>query len=396
MVMVPPVRASQILPATGKAAGGQGTDIARNLLQNTKTASGHDVARIQASLTMLAETNPALASEVRHAVNAQLSPVEQGRLASLGTGSPAAKSVDVGTISLDLTQMALDIVGIFEPTPFADGTNAIISLFRGDWAGAGLSALGIIPYVGDAAKLGKLGKWAKTISNAIEAAASNPALRKAIEPALRKVADALGKIPQSALDSLPGPARDMLTGMKGKVDDFLAAGRGMFSDAIMAVAKKTGVSPEKLQSIVDLGRGARPDPSTYLSKSYIADHLARFDEGAIRFGSRSSYNQYGTLGPSGGFVMSKREFERVMNEAQGDLRKVEEMLGLDKNYLSGSDTMIMFIDKKDFTNLKMPSGNEGGANQHWIPGGVTSGGVNEAVMDFPKGTPFKEIQLGGK
>ncbi|MDC9607377.1 hypothetical protein WDV76_14580 [Xenorhabdus griffiniae] len=30
----------------------------------------------------------------------------------------------------------------------------------------------------------------------------------------------------------------------------------------------------------------------------------------------------------------------------------------------------------------MPSGNENGANQYWLPGGKTSGGVSEAVMDF--------------
>lgn len=30
----------------------------------------------------------------------------------------------------------------------------------------------------------------------------------------------------------------------------------------------------------------------------------------------------------------------------------------------------------------MPSGNEYGANSHWIPGGKTDGGVSEAVTDL--------------
>ena len=30
----------------------------------------------------------------------------------------------------------------------------------------------------------------------------------------------------------------------------------------------------------------------------------------------------------------------------------------------------------------MPSGNEYGANNHWIPGGYTDGGVPEAVTDL--------------
>ncbi len=391
--MTRPINPLSGASGASKLPGTNPADVAKNLLDNTKGANGPDLTRINASLNTLAETNPKLAADVRASVNAQLSTVDQGKLAGLGTS--ATKSVDVGALALDVTQMALDIVGIFEPTPFADGTNAVISLFRGDFAGAGLSALGIVPYIGDAAKLGKLGRWAKTISNAIEATVANPAARKALEPALRKVADAIGKIPQSALDKLPAPARETLQGMKSKVDDFLSAGRGHFSNAVMAVAKKTGLPPEKVQSIVDLGRGGRPDPSSYLPAKYIGEHLAKFDDGAIRFGSRKSYNSYGTLGPDGGFVMSKREFEKVMKEADGDLRKVEQLLGLEKNYLSGSDTMIMYIDKKDFTNLRMPSGNEGGANQYWVPGGVTSGGINEAVMDFPKGTPFKEIQLGG-
>jgi hypothetical protein len=35
----------------------------------------------------------------------------------------------------------------------------------------------------------------------------------------------------------------------------------------------------------------------------------------------------------------------------------------------------------------MPSGNELGANGHWKPGGFTSGGIKEAVIDpAPKGT----------
>lgn len=389
--MTLPIRSVSGADAARFTPTGNGSDIAKNLLDNTKTAQGHDLARINAGLQTLAEMDPKLAAEARQAVESQLTSVERGQLANISNNG--GKTVDTGAMALDLTQMALDIVGIFEPTPFADGTNAVISLFRGDFTGAGLSALGVIPYVGDAAKLGKLGKWAKTISNVIEAAATNPAVRKALEPALRKVADALAAAPQSMLDKLPGPARDTLMGMKSKIDDFLAAGQGKFSDAIVKAAEKMGIPPEKAQAIVDLGRGNRPDPSSYLSREYVQQHLAKFDDGAIRFGSRASYNKHGTLGPNGGFVMSKQEFEKVLDQAKGDLGKVEELLSLEKGTLTSSDTMVMFIDKKDFTNLRMPSGNEGGANLQWVPGGATAGGINEAVMDFPKGTPFQEIKF---
>jgi len=50
----------------------------------------------------------------------------------------------------------LDIAGFFDPTPICDGVNALISALRGNWSSAGYSALGMVAYVGDLAKLGKL------------------------------------------------------------------------------------------------------------------------------------------------------------------------------------------------------------------------------------------------
>ena len=73
-----------------------------------------------------------------------------------------ARQADAAELALDVTQMALDIVGLVDPTPISDGANGLISLARGDWLGAGISAVSMIPYVGDAAKLGKLGRYAET------------------------------------------------------------------------------------------------------------------------------------------------------------------------------------------------------------------------------------------
>nr|WP_282563711.1 hypothetical protein [Providencia stuartii] len=91
--------------------------------------------------------------------------------------------------------------------------------------------------------------------------------------------------------------------------------------------------------------------------------------------------------------MPKSDFERVMRESKGDLRVVEQKLGLDKGYLSGSDTLIVHVEKKDITGLKVPSGNEGGANSHWLPGGYTSGGVAEATMNFSNKPNVTVIEL---
>jgi RHS repeat-associated protein len=63
----------------------------------------------------------------------------------------------------------LDIVGIVDPTGMADGLNAGLQVKNGDYGGALISSLGLIPYVGDIAKVGKIAKDVKIIGNAIDA-----------------------------------------------------------------------------------------------------------------------------------------------------------------------------------------------------------------------------------
>ena len=42
---------------------------------------------------------------------------------------------------------------------------------------------------------------------------------------------------------------------------------------------------------------------------------------------------------------------------------------------------ITSFDKMKELHLRVPSGNEGGANELWLPRGYTSGGVPEEVID---------------
>lgn len=133
----------------------------------------------------------------------------------------AAKNADAGELALDVTQMALDIVGLVDPTPISDGANGIISLARGDWLGAGISAVSMIPYIGDAAKLGKLGRYAETMAKAVDLAKANPAIAKQLGPAMEKLREAFDKIP---LDKLPEPMRKALEPIKTKLDDFARIG----------------------------------------------------------------------------------------------------------------------------------------------------------------------------
>ena len=55
--------------------------------------------------------------------------------------------------------------------------------------------------------------------------------------------------------------------------------------------------------------------------------------------------------------------------------------------------MIVLIKKEDFINPRFPTGNKIGVNNLWIPGGLTSGGIPELVMDFSLSPKFSEIKI---
>jgi hypothetical protein len=174
-------------------------------------------------------------------------------------------SEDSQRIAADLGQMALDIVGIFDPTPTADLVNAGISAWRGDGWGAFLSVISAVPYVGDLAKLGKLGRWAQTISEAVELATRFPALRAALEPALRGVSDVIGALGQRALNTLPADARNALLDMKGRIDNLLGAG-GRQADEVV----RPSMVNDRPQQYID-GAGTRGNWRSQLNRRLDAD-----------------------------------------------------------------------------------------------------------------------------
>lgn len=358
--------------------------LAAGIIANNSQGGRRDIAAIKADLAAITAQNPASAGALSQAIEAQLTPVERGQLASSTSLAQAPGGPSAGTLALDITQIGLDIVGIFEPTPFADGANTLISLGRGDWLGAGLSVLGVIPYVGDLAKLGKLGKWAKTVANGIELAAKNPAAAKILEPALRKVHDAIKAIPEGALKKLPDEAREAIQGMKKQLDEFFGAAKKTFSDTVTRTAERLGIPPEKVQSILDTSKGSRPDPSSYLPASRIAEHAKAFENGGSRFTLQNSLDKYG-LGQRDGttFILPKGEADRLLAAAAGDPRKLEAALGLPVGQLDSATLVRVDFSPKalDELNMRIPSGNEAGANTQWLPGGVLPSGANEAVID---------------
>jgi hypothetical protein len=94
-------------------------------------------------------------------------------------------------LMLDLAQMALDLAGIVDPTPVSDGASMAISLGRGDYSGAAISGVSMIPFIGDLAKSAKLGRYLATLGRAADAAASNPVFRRQFPPIAKQLAAAL-------------------------------------------------------------------------------------------------------------------------------------------------------------------------------------------------------------
>ncbi len=80
-------------------------------------------------------------------------------------------------------QTALDAAGVIDPTPTSDLLSAANSIRRKDYIGAGLTLLGVVPYLGDA--IGKTAKGALIASRVAK-------LKSRLESALRtlKVAEA--------------------------------------------------------------------------------------------------------------------------------------------------------------------------------------------------------------
>lgn len=142
------------------------------------------------------------------------------------------------------------------------------------------------------------------------------------------------------------------------------------------------ISSELRDQIVSIEKGDRPDPATYLPREYIQQHLEQFDKGVARFMTDENLDSFG-IGQRDGtsFVMPKGEADALMNATRGDPRAMEDALGLPEGFLDKNRIVRVDIEDPRSYDLRMPSGNEAGANSQWIPGGRLPGGESEAIID---------------
>jgi hypothetical protein len=128
----------------------------------------------------------------------------------------------------------------------------------------------------------------------------------------------------------------------------------------------------------------RPDPKTYLTEVKIERHLSQFRDEPTFFLLKSIFDarcKDGIGRPDGQFLLTKADGDRIEEHLSDPSTFAQGMgeLGLKSDEWVGKQ--IMRVTVSDIPNLRMASGNEGGTNQYWIPGGYLPGGLPEAVCD---------------
>lgn len=149
-------------------------------------------------------------------------------------------------------------------------------------------------------------------------------------------------------------------------------------------------------------KGDAPDPGDYLDSEYIAQHLARFEDGASRIYFSDSLHTYGPgQADHSTFVFPTSELQEILDSTGGRADLIADRLGLERAWFYDAngipvDVEIRHFEPSELTNLRMPSGNESGANASWIPGGYLPTGVPEAVIDVPaSATGVGNLSSGG-
>ncbi|GAB2619550.1 hypothetical protein GCM10027035_14710 [Emticicia sediminis] len=104
---------------------------------------------------------------------------------------------------------------------------------------------------------------------------------------------------------------------------------------------------------------------------------------------KSIMDKYGKaiLGRQDGlFVMCKREMDDLIIKANGQLNYIETELGIPAGTWKDTEILRIDIRRPKKLNLRIPSGNELGANDLWVPGGKLPNGYLESVINpVPEG-----------
>ncbi|NOY84050.1 MAG: hypothetical protein GXO96_04355 [Nitrospirae bacterium] len=145
---------------------------------------------------------------------------------------------------LDISQLILDLTGIIEPTPFSDGTNALISLARGKWSDAAISAISIIPYLGDLSKIAKFPKHLEAVRRAIKIAKQDVHWSGKLRSLFVKLKKVLDDFYAAGADRMPDGVKKTFKQIKDEIDRFIAP-QGVTAQKVGNIRPKAKQSSQK-------------------------------------------------------------------------------------------------------------------------------------------------------
>lgn len=90
--------------------------------------------------------------------------------------------------------------------------------------------------------------------------------------------------------------------------------------------------------------------------------------------------------------MPSSQLDEFLLETKGDLYLLEKALGLE-GQLAGKEFVRIDVPDPRSLNLRMPSGNDAGANPQWLPAGRLATGYSEAVIDQIPRSAYTETPL---
>ena len=146
--------------------------------------------------------------------------------------------------------------------------------------------------------------------------------------------------------------------------------------------------PPTIDDIAMIPKGERPEPSTYMSQTDIAEHGQLFEGGASRFMTSGNLEKYGPGQRDGtSFTMPYAEADKLESGFTSS-RDMESKLGLPEGTLNDESLVRVDFPEPKQGNIRVPSGNEAGANDQWMPGGKLPGGNTEGVLDVTSETQY--------
>jgi hypothetical protein len=159
---------------------------------------------------------------------------------------------------------------------------------------------------------------------------------------------------------------------------------------LSSVASDFSLEAQTIDRIRSLPQGERPDPYTYIPSTVIEAQLGEFDNGASRIMTQTNFEKYGPAQRDGtSFVMTRAQTDQLLASVGGNPRALEDALGLPTKFLDSNKLVRVDISVPRELNLRIPSGNESGANSQWIPGGKLPNGNLEAIIDLGNVPPTR-------